>query len=376
MQNTQKTLVLGIGFLLIFTIILTGSQFGVSLAQVTQVNDDNLNQTGESEIENTEDVDDDGDGVEDNVETENERQVQVEVQSSQVEIQSELKNGENKDKIEMSVKSEDDGIAVQVQYKSESASQESELQFKVQLRKLIEFVDKNGDGMYTPASEPADEKIQEYALKSFKPIEYTAPVDAANPIHYFKIQTIDGVFTAHFYISGEFSSVNETIITPSQLKIDLEIKNFPYQSNDSQLALYTRLESENDYQEEATTENEADNIGSGEDSVETTVNNQVGYFSWAETALIDGVEKPVKTSPVATDDEMESENKIFLNYPRGNLIYHDPTLGVYGVVKVPTSTDPGILDITAPSNYPLYGIVAVALVVGILVIVRIRKKQM
>ncbi|MHA1211371.1 MAG: hypothetical protein ACTSSH_02815, partial [Candidatus Heimdallarchaeota archaeon] len=57
----------------------------------------------------------------------------------------------------------------------------------------------------------------------------------------------------------------------------------------------------------------------------------LGFFSWSEIALVDGVEQPVLASPFEADD---FEHKLYLNYPLGDLIIHDPKVGVMNVLQL------------------------------------------
>ena len=57
-----------------------------------------------------------------------------------------------------------------------------------------------------------------------------------------------------------------------------------------------------------------------------------GFFTWFEYAIIDGVNTTIESSPVRFDDDYKW---IFLNYPRGDVIVHDPKVGVEGVLETP-----------------------------------------
>ena len=96
----------------------------------------------------------------------------------------------------------------------------------------------------------------------------------------------------------------------------------------SQLALYTKLESGIEYEEEDHTEDEKEGYASDEEGVIVKHLDYAGVFTWKENALIDGVSKRVLTSTIEVDDEDENEQKMYLNYPRGSHIYHDPKVGV------------------------------------------------
>lgn len=100
------------------------------------------------------------------------------------------------------------------------------------------------------------------------------------------------------------------MVTPTEAKIDIEIKNFNYINNSSQIALYTKLKSDKEYEEEDETEDEENEYAEDEKEVKTTSNGYTGIFTWAEKAEVDGVSKEVLTSDIEEDDE--KYEKIYL----------------------------------------------------------------
>lgn len=322
----------------------------------------------EEDVEDTEDdedgSDEDGDGAEDDVEESNERKVEVNIDDDgQVEIQSELENGEQEDKIKIQIAPEDEGLRVKLEYSQESESSEVELDFKVEFRDLFEFEDTNANGFYEP---DIDTKVQEFSLNSWQApfYEEQSAIDGTI-IHYIRFTTTDGVFILHLYAPENFVDLDGTTVTPTEVKINIEIINFGYLSGSSQLALSVRLESESSYESEEETEDEAEGYSENEEGVQTTEGDTTGIFTWAETAMVDGVEKPVVASPIDSDDEDANKQRIFLNYPRGTHIIHDPRLGVEGILELPAASGIGI-DMS-------FYIIAFAAVASLLLIARKRR---
>jgi len=311
-------------------------------------------------------TDDDNDGVDDDFEEENERNIQIEMSANEFQIESVLRNGEQKDSIELHIKYDSDGLDIDLGYESELSSDNStelEIEFGVRFRSLIEFMDLDGNGIYDPS---VDNTIQEVELNSFKPVIYTnQTISTGTTLHYFIVNTTDGVFTAHIYVVEEFEIVNETLITPTETKFDIEISDFNYLNGTSQLALYTKLESEIEYEEEDHTEDEKEGYASNEEGVIIKHLDYAGAFTWKENAMIDGVSKRVLTSTIEVDDEDENEQKIYLNYPRGSHIYHDPKVGV--VLLTPFPALPVILSVS------IISVVAVA--VALILVLRKRRKE-
>ncbi|MHA1479143.1 MAG: hypothetical protein ACTSPU_13195 [Promethearchaeota archaeon] len=311
-------------------------------------------------------TDDDGDGIDDDVEEQHKRDIEIQVEPGEYQIESVLRNGEQKDEIKLKIRNESEGLSIEIGYEEDIATEnatELEIEFEVTFRKLIEFVDLNGNGIYEPS---VDSTIQELALSSFQPVIYTPlTISGDTMLHYFIVNTTDGVFTAHIYLVEEFDIVNGTFIKPTQTKIDIEITNFNYLDGSSQLALYTKLESEAEYKFEEETENEEDGHTSDEKSVVAANIDFAGFFSWAENATVDGVSRGVLASPPEVDEDDINEQKMYLIYPRGNHIYHDP---IMGIMSIPST----------PSEFPMLVIVSIVAavgVVGVVLVVLMRRRR-
>ncbi|MFX0028722.1 MAG: hypothetical protein ACFE8B_05905 [Candidatus Hermodarchaeota archaeon] len=310
-------------------------------------------------------TDNDDDGVDDDFEDSKKRDIQIEIDTGQIEIESKLRQGSTVDELKMHVKYDSDGVEIEVSYESEYTSEnetEFEIEFSATFRELIEFVDQNGNGIYEPS---IDTTIQEVELNSFHPVEYsTSNISGDTTLHYLFINSTDGIFAAHVFVVEEFTIVNETLITPTTAKIDIEINNFNYIDLNSQLALYVKLESEAEYETDEKTEDESNGYASHESGVIVKNNTNIGYFTWAENATVDGVSKEILSSNIEVDDDDEFEQKFYLNYPRGNHIYHDPKIGISTL----TSTS---------QMFPILivgSIIGVIAIVGVLLVI-IRKRK-
>jgi hypothetical protein len=310
-------------------------------------------------------TDDDDDGIDDDFEEANKRTVEIQFEPSEIQIESTLRMGEQKDQIKLKIRNESDGLSIEFGYEKDILTDNTtlELEFEVTFRSIVEFVDMNSDGIYDTS---VDTTIQEVSLDSFQPAVYTtSAIGTDTVLHYFIVNTTDGVFAAHIYLVEEFDIVNGTFIKPTQSKIDIEITDFNYLDGSSQLALYTKLESEAEYEEDDITENEEEGHSSDEDSVIVTNVDFAGFFAWAENATVDGLSMGVLGSPLQVDDDDVNEQKMYLNYPRGNHIYHDPIMGVMSI-----ST--GAPDL---SMIIVVSIVAIVGVAGVAVVVLIRRRR-
>ncbi len=276
--------------------------------------------------------DDDDDDVPDDFEEENRRSVSFNIESDRIEFESILKQTDGtQDEIDFRVELSDD-IKIQISYESEVGHGESELDFELYIDRIFEYVD-DGDGLFY---EDNDTIIQEYQLEDFTYPQHTELVNVVgSKIHYVNTTTGDGVFTLHLYISEEFEKIAQSTISPTQLKIDFEIDNFPYLQSDTMLSLRVEMESEEDeYQHDEETENEEEGYDDDEDSYTLSTNNFTGFFSWKEYAIIDGIQENVSVSTITEIDGEELEQYLYFTYSNGTNIYHDPSLGIAGILKI------------------------------------------
>ncbi|OLS31150.1 MAG: hypothetical protein HeimAB125_16990 [Candidatus Heimdallarchaeota archaeon AB_125] len=298
------------------------------------------------------DDDEDDDGVDDSYEEENEREVEIEVQEKEVQIKSSLENEDGfENEFEVNVHAEDDGLKFKLEFEEENETLETEIEFEVFLSQIIEYRDLDADGMY---NESIDETVQVYQLENFNPIEYTVETVNNETVHSLFVETADEVFSATLYVSGEFADIDGIVITPTQVKIDIGIHNFNYTEDDSVLALKVKLESELevDYEEDDETDDEIEGRSDDEYEIDVNLGEYAAFFSWIETAIIDGVEQEVKATPLEIDSE---ETKLYLNYPRGSEIIHDPKLGIADLLPSTAGTT-GLVFIAAVALLTIPGL--------------------
>ena len=237
----------------------------------------------------------------------------------EVEVKSEKESAEIKSKVERAGMTEEFESSVdfssepviEIKYKSGSDLQEIESELQLKIPSLVEFVDTDLNGKFTVS----DTVIQEFNLDQigFNDLSYTQ-VDLGNGVidNVIEAMTLDGIFLIRFHIVGNFTTVNSVDLKPTALKIDFEIRNVPFTSNESKIAILTALESSFEIEKN--------------DTESVVLNSQnPAYFSWLSFADIDG-----KNESVYSTVDQESNNKfdVVFSYPRGNVIVHDPELGV------------------------------------------------
>ncbi len=263
-----------------------------------------------------------------------EREVEVIVSDDSVDITSTRDTEDTEDSIEFAIETSSSGLSIELEYESESSTTEIDLSFEVIIGAIVEYIDEDEDGVY---DETVDTEVQQYEFEDFETISYTIDNITGVPLYTIFIATLDGIFTATIYFSTTFVDVNGTIVAPTQLKIDFGIHNFSYIEDDSLLALAIEIKSEADYEVDDETEDEKDGRAENESEITFNSNDFVGFFSWVEVAMVDGIEQQVKTILVEEDiDEGSAEVKLYLCYTRGTEIIHDPKVGVANVLYPPS----------------------------------------
>lgn len=337
---------------------------------------------GEGGDETPDDIpDDDGDGVDDTFEDKTKRDIEIWIGESVVEVASIHRSEDQKDIIDLRVGYNDYGLSVRVSYGTiiteceavvEEQPPEGELGveplggeyceetveyrlvFEVLFRGLVEFVDINGNGIL---DEEHDEIVSDYGFNSFQPIDYSLiSISDDTNLHYLLFNTTDGIFTAHIYLVEEFVYVDDVLISPTEVKIDIEVTNYNYIEDNSQLALITKLWSEENYNKREKTSDEKEGYATDEKDVVTQNKHYSGFFSWKETALIDGIETEVLTNEL--EHESEEVQVLLICYPRGNHIYHDPKIGIF--IGIPVNGNIPIITTGTIS------VVSIASIIGII----------
>ncbi len=149
-------------------------------------------------------------------------------------------------------------------------------------------------------------------------------------------------------------------LTPSELKLDIHINNISYVEEETSLALEVVLSS-SQYRFQSNSTGTSETLATSSAAAEA-------FFSWNSTATVDGEIRAVGSKIVPSGEAVVS---LYLTYPRGESITHDPVLGVVAkgeVVRTPTGVEG-----TASAEMWVIGLasaVAVSAGVGAFVLVR------
>ena len=344
---TINKAILGMVFLLLVTSIVTVNATTIAEDETTE---EETETTSEDETETESEDEDDS----------NDREVQVTVTDTHAEIQSELESGGIEDSFKIEVDVGADGVEFKVEFETESATNETEREFEVDFSELVEYLDINDNGVY---DEENDTEIQTVVLDSFEPIVYTIENTTDGPVHIFDVLTTDGVFGTRIYATGDFTEINGSVVAPTQVKIDVMILNFNFTEVDSQLALKVELSTslETSYDDE--TEDEEDGRASDEASVDVQMTDLNGFFSWKESAEIDGVTHSVNSS---IHEASATEQEIYLNYPQGDEIIHDPKIGFENLLLA------GTAPLVISEYVPIIAAVVAIAIIGVIVVAKRR----
>lgn len=338
-----------------FLFLLVSSLVNVNATTTTEdeTTEEDTTTEDETETTSTSGADDDS----------NDREVTIDATSTYVEIKSQLETGGVEDSFKIEVEVGPNGVEFKVGFETETATNETEREFEVQFRELIEYLDVNSNGVY---DDSIDTDIQTLELDTFEPIVYTLENTANGPVHIIDVLTTDGVFGARVYAVGDFTEVNGSVIAPTQVKIDVMIWDFNFTDVDSLLALKVELGSEMETSFDGETEDEEDGRAVDEAAIDVLMTDLNGFFSWKESAEIDGVTHAVNSS---IHEVTSTEQEIYLNYPQGSEIIHDPKIGFENLLLVGSPLP--IVQVLADNILPISVGLAIV-VVGLIIVVKRR----
>jgi len=320
--------------------------------------------TTEDETTETETTSEDGTTTSINDDGSNDREVTVTMTSTHAEIESQLESGGTEDSFKIEVDVGANGVEFKIAFEAETAINETERAFEVDFSQLVEFIDNNSNGVY---DESIDTDVQTLELISFEPIAYSTENISGTTVHVFDVSTTDGIFGARIYATGDFTDINGSLIAPTQVKIDVFIHNFNFTEVDSQLALKVGLSTELETSLSDQTEDEEDGRATNEAAVDILMTDINGFFSWKESAVIDGVAHQVNSS---IHEVSATEQEIYLNYPQGNEIIHDPKIGFENLLIMGGNPLP-IVQILADNFLPI-SIGLAIVVIGVVVVTKRR----
>ncbi len=289
------------------------------------------------------DNDDDDEDEDDDDFRREEREVKVELEDDEVTIKLESKTQERKDEVKVRFQGRE--AQLKVSFEKEAAEGE-EVEMRITFRRVVEFNDTDGDGAFSPIG---DEMVQAFAVEqltltrlSLEPFVIDGSEGRRVDVSYAFPGFENSTFGLVFWIFGNFTFLNGVPVAPSEVKIDILLTNFPFREDNSSVAVDLMVKTE--FEVEAGTVPSLDEvIARGEEFA--------AFFRWAPNATVDGQDVDVGSTIVREsleaerelgEAEFEKKVHLFLAYPRGEAIVHDPTVGVMAIPPLITQAPPAL----------------------------------
>lgn len=270
----------------------------------------------------------------------------------------------------------DHGPALELSYLPTLNSSTGQHQFSLSIEQLIEYNDLNKNGHY----DKTDSIVSSFNLSTLPFSNMTYTNKTTNDGTLFtsvETHTLDNLFSITSYVVSEKTSLFNTTITQKEVKIDFTITDYPFVNQTSQLALITHVQTPFFVSAEQVTSDEKQGIAMQESGLNISSLNHSGFFTWSNEVIVDNETHPVQVTVVSETEqtfsgdnqETATQTQIIFSYPRGEIIVHDPKVGVIELA--------GILPAVLQSEYISLLYLFACLISGIVFygIVYVRKKH-
>lgn len=193
----------------------------------------------------------------------------------------------------------------------------------------------------------------EYWLPRYKPVEVVDrdPNVELKDIN-IKIEGVGGMFSVDAIISNHFSKIDNGYLSPSSIKLNINMEDYPFKQKDTKLVLISNLEVRSrstgniSISKLINSLEESVGIASNEKELRISTDNFTGYFSWNDYAECNGVPEDVflnEYSYYSSSVDFTTKNTSFkqvhttfnllMTYPGCDKISHDPKLGISKINK-------------------------------------------
>jgi hypothetical protein len=253
-----------------------------------------------------------GEGMDDGFESAS-RRVEIDEMGGEVEVRS---IGADGDRIRMRLRADE----AELRFDFLTAETNlTEVQLELEFEDILEYVDEDGNGRFDKGEDILQEfKVRDMAFRGpvVEQVSDGSRIEVTYEASGFALGLV-------FWVFGNETLVNGTLVRPTEVKFDIHVTGFPFQAEDSNLAVVFDLKTE--------VEPEM-NTGATLESLEAVGSQYEGFFRWSTTAEVDGQTVEVNSTVIdvetEVDDEFEVERRIALSYPQGSLIIHDPWIGI------------------------------------------------
>jgi len=189
-------------------------------------------------------------------------------------------------------------------------------QLELTLERVIGFKD-NGNGILDSGDTIVwTEDVEDM---TFAVISDFAPLPDGGNLTTVTAVSEGGMLTLEFAFTTSPALVGDVPISPTDVKLSIRLDLTDSEGTFDKVALV--ISAEVDYLSTLAYEGEDDH-----QELNLTHDSMGGFFSWSSNATVDGFSVPVGVS--------WSENDLALTYPAGDLIVHDPVIGVRSVAAL------------------------------------------
>ncbi len=318
----------------------------------------------ESDRDPADDRDDDRDDRDDRDGRERSRDEQrrtIAVKTDNERIEIELKRQQNgtEDKVETSFDFED--AEFETKFESEDLTSEFEVKLEATFQALIEYRDANANGRYDAGEAIVsawalgdDDDLDDFDASPDGRIRWETPTAQQVVVDGQTGQQInapaalgDGRFELVFTVFGDFAQIGQASLQPTSVKVDILIEDYPYQENDTALALLLETKSSTEFSHERDHEDMQDDEQGVAATAAAGAYNVTLAFVWKDHADVDGAQRSVGTTLLKSEQETEDgerqlKERFALSYARGDRIVHDPESYVAIAAASVTQPTPGL----------------------------------
>lgn len=291
------------------------------------------------------------------------RRLEVDRSSDWFELRSDRVAGDVRDEVCLDL--DGSNIRFDFELRESPDAVETEAGIRLELERVIEFRDANGDGAF----QSSDDVRAEYDAGDLTLTSLTSDpassggVDGIEVTATYNFTDIPGaslVFRATAF--GNVTTFQGLPQRPVDVKLDLVLMDFPYEEGDTLPAIELKVAAEAPRGPNVTARD-----------VSFTSGNLTSFFSWKDVADVDGTERPVRTTAVRLPDEVDGgEVEVVLSltfaYARGANIVHDPTFG-FDLASVGA-----VVTLLGNWGFYAFGAVLAAVVFGSLALARRGRK--
>ncbi len=191
-----------------------------------------------------------------------------------------------------------------------SASDPPSWELEMSFERLFTFAD-DGNGRFDSGETVVNSL--DMSDTSYSLAYSTAPLPDGGHKTTITAASEEGILTLVFVITTSPTVVGEVAISPSDVKLDIRISGLELSGEADHFGLGMSVD--------ADTESTVDLEGiDGSEQLNLTQSSLGGFFRWADNASVDGVEQSVGATWF--------DETLTLSYPVGQLIVHDPVIGI------------------------------------------------